>query len=98
MNGNETALLEQFEEKLILLSRKYMQERERNKELLSMLKQREDSLSELQRMYDTLLQNHNNLKQAKVISLSDAEISVTRDRLSGLVREIDRCIESLTKQ
>lgn len=98
MNANDTALLEQFEEKLIILSRRYMQERERNKELLSTLRQREDSLNELQRMYDTLLQSHNNLKQARVISLSDAEISVTRERLSGLVREIDRCIESLTKQ
>lgn len=41
--------------------------------------------------------NYNNLKQAKVISISDAEVGQTKELLSRLVREIDQCIESLKK-
>ena len=98
MTDSDKNALKQFEEKLRGLIYKYEQERERNESLTRRLKKQEDRLRELEMRNVALEKNYNNLKQAKVISLSDAEIGTTRERISMLVREIDRCIESLNKQ
>ena len=67
------------------------------KELENALAVRNAEYQTLEQRFTEMTQNYNNLKQAKVISLSDAEIGATRNRLTELVREIDQCIESLTK-
>ncbi|MBR5892451.1 MAG: hypothetical protein IKZ37_02270 [Bacteroidaceae bacterium] len=97
MTKEEIARLEQFQEKLLLLRVKHRRAVERNKELESALAMRNAEYQALEQRFAELVQNYNNLKQAKVISLSDAEIGATRERLTKLVREIDQCIESLTK-
>lgn len=97
MTKEEIARLEQFQEKLLLLRVKHRRAVERNKELESALAMRNAEYQALEQRFAEMEQNYNNLKQAKVISLSDAEIGVTRERLTKLVREIDQCIESLTK-
>ncbi|MBR5476145.1 MAG: hypothetical protein IKV17_04935 [Bacteroidaceae bacterium] len=98
MTDSDKNALKQFEEKLRGLIYKYEQERESNESLTRRLKEQEDRIRELEMRNVALEKNYNNLKQAKVISLSDAEIGTTRERISMLVREIDRCIESLNKQ
>jgi hypothetical protein len=70
---------------------------ERNKELTAMVQQKENALRELELRCVALEKNYNNLKQAKILSLNDKAVDETKDRISKLVREIDRCIESLKK-
>lgn len=98
MTENDKTKLKQFEEKLHILLFKYKQQKQLNLELSAKIEEQKISLTDLQMRYSALEHNYNNLKQAKIISLSDAEISKTKDRLSKMVREIDRCIESLNKQ
>lgn len=93
----ETTILKHFEESLHLLKYRYEQSVKKNRELYNALQEKEELLKDLLQRYSTLEQKYNNLKQAKVISLSDAEVDTTRKRLTKLVREIDRCIESLKK-
>ena len=97
MTKEDIAKLEQFQEKLLLLRQKHRQAVERTKELENALAVRNAEYQTLEQRFTEMVQNYNNLKQAKVISLSDAEIGATRNRLTELVREIDQCIESLTK-
>ncbi len=97
MTENDKIALAHFEEKLRLLLYKYKQVKEQNNELSRLLQEKENSLQEVQLRCKALESNYNNLKQAKVISLSDAEVGQTKERLSRLVREIDQCIESLKK-
>lgn len=97
MTENDRITLMHFEQKLHLLLHSYKQLQERNSELESLIEERENRLKELHQRCESLEKNYNNLKQAKVISLSDGEIGQTREKLSKLVREIDRCIESLKK-
>ncbi len=97
MTERERATLTQFEQRLRLLVHNHQQALLHIKELTETLEQKNRHIQELEERCATLEQNYNNLKQAKVISLSDAEIDTTRERLTALVREIDRCIESLTK-
>lgn len=97
MTEKETTTLLQFEQKLRLLVYNHQKAQERIKELTNALDQSNNRIQELEERCASLEQSYDNLKQAKVISLSDAEIGSTRERITTLVREIDRCIESLTK-
>ncbi len=98
MTENDKTILAQFEDKLRKLIYEYKEKEELNSELSQQIKEKECSLKELQMRFNALEQSYNNLKQAKIISLSDAEIGETKERISKLVREIDHCIESLKKQ
>ena len=97
MTENDKKALAAFEHKLHLLIHNYKQLQERNSELSALLEEKENSLREMQQHCLSLEKNYNNLKQAKVISLSNADIEQSKEQLSRLVREIDRCIESLKK-
>ena len=59
--------------------------------------EKDNTLKELELRCTALEQSYNNLKQAKILSLSDNAVNETKERISKLVREIDRCIESLKK-
>ena len=97
MTGNDTTIMNDFEGKLHLLIHQYRQKTEQNNELTRKIEEKENALKELQ-MHCTALENsYNNLKQAKIISLSDSGIEGAKEKISRLVREIDRCIESLRK-
>ena len=97
MTGNDTTIMNEFEGKLHLLIHEYRQKSEQNMELARQIEEKENILKELQMRCAALESSYNNLKQAKIISLSDSGIEGAKEKISRLVREIDRCIESLKK-
>lgn len=97
MTGKDRTLMTAFEEKLHRLVYEYKRMQETNRELSRVLEEKENTLKELQLRCSALESSYNNLKQAKVISLTAEGVDETRERISKLVREIDRCIESLKK-
>jgi chromosome segregation ATPase len=98
MIGEDRTVMTAFEEKLHRLVYEYKQLKERNRELSCTIEEKENTLVELQKHCAALESSYNNLKQAKIISLSENGIEGAKERISKLVREIDRCIESLKKQ
>ena len=86
-----------FESKLHLLVNEYKQKVEQNNELSRRIQEKENALKELQMRCIALENSYSNLKQAKIISLSDSGIEGAKEKITRLVREIDRCIESLKK-
>ena len=97
MTGKDRTLITAFEEKLHRLVYEYKRMQETNRELSRVLEEKENTLKELQLRCSALESSYNNLKQAKVISLTAEGVDETKERISKLVREIDRCIESLKK-
>ena len=97
MTGKDRTLMTAFEEKLHRLVYEYKRMQESNRELSRVLEEKENTLKELQLRCSALESSYNNLKQAKVISLTAEGVDETKERISKLVREIDRCIESLKK-
>ena len=97
MTGNDTTIMNEFEGKLHLLIHEYRQKSEQNMELARQIEEKENILKELQMRCAALESSYNNLKQAKIISLSDSGIDGAKEKITRLVREIDRCIESLQK-
>ena len=59
------------------------------------LKAKEIEQNDLKQKYHVLEENYNNLKQARIISIKDSDVSATKQRLSKLVREIDKCLALL---
>ena len=97
MTGNDTTIMTDFESKLHLLINEYKLKAEQNNELTRKIEEKENILKELQMRCNALENSYNNLKQAKIISLSDSGIEGAKEKISRLVREIDRCIEALKK-
>ena len=97
MTEKDRTVMTAFEEKLHRLVYEYKRMQESNRELSRVLEEKENTLKELQLRCSALESSYNNLKQAKVISLTAEGVDETKERISRLVREIDRCIESLKK-
>ena len=97
MTLNDTTIISDFESKLHQLIHEYKQKVELSNELTRKIEEKENALKELQMRCVALENSYNNLKQAKIISLSDNGIEGAKEKITRLVREIDRCIESLKK-
>ncbi len=97
MTENNRTIIANFEEKLYKLVFEYKFYKEANEKMAIELQEKEEKLKELQKNCSEIENRYNDLKQAKILSLSDNDIEETKARISRLVREIDRCIESLQK-
>ncbi len=97
MTENDRTIIAAFEEKLYRLVFEYKKKDEENRRLSKDIEEKENMLKELQLRCNALDKSYNDLKQARIMSLNDDSIDETKARISRLVREIDRCIESLKK-
>ena len=97
MTENDRTIISNFEEKLYKLIFEYKHYKEANEKMACELQEKEELIKSLKEHCSSIENNYNNLKQAKILSLSDNNIQETKERISRLVREIDRCIESLKK-
>ena len=64
-------------------------------QLKETLEEKNLTISQLQTELQTLHENYGNLKKALTISLDGSDVNETRQELSRLVREIDKCISML---
>lgn len=95
MTDEEKKKLSQFEAHVRLLMEKHIQLRRENEELYGMVEEKEKNIQRLQAENQALLQKYANLKLAKMIEISDDEMKNAKQRLSKLVREVDKCIALL---
>lgn len=68
-----------------------------NEGLKETLIAKERELERMREEYGALQSNYTNLKQARIIAARDSEVADTRQRLSKLVREVDKCIALLNE-
>ncbi|MBR4311839.1 MAG: hypothetical protein IKT86_00670 [Bacteroidaceae bacterium] len=73
----------------------YTQLSAENADLRRQLDLQSAELAKVREQYDELTASYTDLKLAKIISVGDSEIGETRERLSKLVREVERCIALL---
>lgn len=94
-SGSETELLDVFEGKIQTLIGMYNDLKAENVRLRETISQNEARENELRLNMERIQAEYGNLKLTKVLSVSGHDLDSTRKRVSGLVREIDRCIEML---
>lgn len=95
MTDEEKNQLSIFEARLRQLMFLHDELKEKNKFLTEALELKEQSLQKLQREFNELEANYTDLKQARTISIYDDDVDKTKQRLSKLVREIDKCLALL---
>jgi predicted nuclease with TOPRIM domain len=66
-----------------------------NAELKSKLAEQEVSFGSLEEEYKRLNIKYDNLKVAQMISVGQGDFKSAKDRISELVREVDKCIKLL---
>ena len=85
-------LLETRTRQLIL---KFQQQKEENEQLLNDLVAKDDELRVLKQKFKELTADYNNLKMAKMLEVGDGDLALAKQRISRLVREVDKCIALL---
>ena len=97
MTEKDRAIIANFESKLGRLMDVYTQLAAENAVLRERMGQQAEELERLRKQYDELSTSYSDLKLAKIISVSDSEKGDTQQRLSKLVREVDKCIALLNE-
>ncbi len=95
MTEEDKKLLSTFEARLRHLMYLHEELKRENAEMKLLLKEKEAELQEVQKGYKELQESYANLKVAKTISVNDNDVKDTKQRLSKLVREVDKCIALL---
>ncbi|MGL5273609.1 MAG: hypothetical protein ACRC8J_09060 [Phocaeicola sp.] len=97
MTEEDKKLLTNFETKLRHFIYLHDELKRENSELKELLLQKEKELAKLDDKIEQLEANYANLKWARMISVRDKDIKDTKERISKLVREVDKCITLLGK-
>ena len=98
MTDEDKKLLNTFEGKLRHLMYLYEEERKKNLALRELLTQKEAELVRVENSRKELEASYTDLKAARIISINDKELRDTKQRLSRLVREVDKCIALLKNE
>ena len=97
MTEEDKKLISSFEGKLRHFMFLYEELRQENAALKHLLAQKDEEISQLERSRKELETRYTDLKMARTISLYDKDIKDTKQRLSSLVREVDKCIALLNE-
>ncbi|MDE6800022.1 hypothetical protein [uncultured Phocaeicola sp.] len=97
MTEEDKKLLNIFEIKLRHFMYLHDELRHENAKLKQLLAEKNDEVRQLKNSRKELEVMYTNLKMARTISIHDKDISDTKQRLSRLVREVDKCIALLNE-
>ena len=75
----------------------YDELKQENADLKHLLTQKDEEIKHLELSQKDLEARYTDLKMARTLSLYDKDIKDTKQRLTSLVREIDRCIALLNE-
>lgn len=95
MNKELKDLIIQLETRVrqLILQQKELQEEQDR--LHTLLRQKDEEISELRLHNEELNQKYSRLKMAKYIDMADNDVKDLRGRIRTMVRDIDRCISML---
>ena len=97
MTEEDKNLLNSFEGKLRHVLFLYDEEKKENAILKQSIVDKDSEIQALLSKINELETRYANLKMARMISVNDNEIRDTKQRLTRLVREVDKCIALLNK-
>lgn len=98
MTADEKRQMKDFEmsvRQVLALCQRLKDERAR---LLGSLEKTMQELSDVRRQLEVARQDYANLKTAKMLEISDSDIRNARQRISRLVREVNKCIGMLSTE
>ena len=97
MTANEKTLAT-FETRLRQLLLRFQELKKENGELRATLEANEKTVKELQEKVNQQQADYNSLKMAKMIEITDGNLDGAKERLSKLIREVNKCIAILSDE
>lgn len=95
MTTEERQELRSFESKIRKLIDKYQVLAKENADLYAELESKEQEISQLKDEVKLHKRNYETMRLAKMIEVSDTDVKESRQRITNLVREVNRCIALL---
>jgi chromosome segregation ATPase len=97
MTANEKNLAT-FETRLRQLLLRFQELKKENGEVYAMLEANKKTVKELQEKVNQQQADYNSLKMAKMIEITDGNLDGAKERLSKLIREVNKCIAILSDE
>jgi uncharacterized protein YhaN len=97
MTEEDRKLIGSFEGKLRHLMFLFDELKQENADLKLILAQKDEEIKQMEQSRKELEARYTDLKMARTISLYDKDIKDTKQRLTSLVREVDKCIALLNE-
>ena len=95
MTSEEQTTLQNFETRVRQLILNYKELEQKNRELRSLVEEKDMALAAISDENKTLRSEYANLKLAKMIEIGDDELKDAKTRLHKLIKEVDKCIALL---
>ena len=97
MTANEK-ILATFETRLRQMILGFQELKEENQKLCELVSKNEQDLSQLRAKLEQQQSDYQSLKMAKMIEISDADLGGAKERLSKLIRDVNKCIAILSDE
>ena len=97
MTSNEQTLAT-FQTRVRQMLLRFQQLKKENEELYAMVDQNEKDIQLLRDKLAQQTNDYNSLKVAKMIEITDRDLDGARERLSKLIRDVNKCIAILTEK
>lgn len=96
MTTEERLSMKKFEAKIRQLIAQFRVLKQENADLYTDLVSKDEEIKQLKAQLAQSKEDYNNLKLAKMIEISDADIKESKMKITRLVREINKCISILS--
>ncbi|MBR6841122.1 MAG: hypothetical protein IKM77_02315 [Prevotella sp.] len=91
MSPNEQTLVT-FETRVRQMILRFQELKKENNDLRASIAKNEEAIKQLKDQVAQADQNYNALKMARMIEVSDGDLEKAKQRLSKLIRDVDKCI------
>lgn len=95
MTPNEKTIAT-FETRMRQMILRFQELRKEREELYAMVEKNEQSIKQLQIRLEQGQNDYNSLKMAKMIEITDGDLNSSKERLSKLIRDVNKCIAILS--
>ena len=97
MTANEKTLAT-FETRLRQMILCFQQLKKENEDLYGMVEKSEQELAQLREKLEQQQNDYQSLKMAKMMEITDGDLTGAKDRLSKLIRDVNKCIAILSDE
>ena len=97
MTANEKAIAS-FETRVRQMIIRFQELKKENQDLYGMLEKNEEDMKQLRQKLDQQQSDYNSLKMAKMIEITDGDLEGAKERLSKLIRDVNKCIAILSDE
>lgn len=97
MTANEKTLAT-FETRLRQMILRFQDLKKENEDLYGMVDKQEQENKKLQARLEQMQNDYDSLKMAKMIEITDGDLAGAKERLSKLIRDVNKCIAILSDE